>query len=374
MLRNFLFRPLSTDDSALLKGVAVCAVVFHHVLAFPERWPDFFREISVFPVFVHGLSLESVCAKAAAVSVSVFLFVTGYGFAARARNADGYRKWASRFIAFLSRFWLVVALYVPLGIWLHRHWGGGSNYAKEFLGSTRFVWNTEDFVLTLLGFSERYNSEWWFVGLYLMCLLTMPVLLRVLAPGATSLLKVIFLFIVSLSVFSISSRVDFWPLVRLSAWIFPVLTGIVCCRCAQEGIRERVRFLPGEWALSIFLVAIYPFARMGFARKFENWGIPPSLVDSIVLLVCVPVFCKSRLWERGVGLFVRKIFEGLGREAIWIWLVHSFYCYYFFDQFVYSIGISIVVFMCVMLMSLVSAWFLNGWFLYFQGCLIKKIR
>lgn len=166
------------------RGGAILLMVFLHVLGFPERWPPDAHVLSVFPFLFGGLPLEVIVAKAGKVCVSMFLFVSGYGMAISGPDGATWRTVVRRAYGFLKVYWLVFAAFVPLAFAMYSFQGlGGSLFAQEYGGEARYAMHPLDVIRSVAGFSNRYNAEWWFVGMYLCLLALWPVLFRLISRG-----------------------------------------------------------------------------------------------------------------------------------------------------------------------------------------------
>lgn len=60
----------------------------------------------------------------------------------------------------------------------------------------------------------------------------------------------------------------------------------------------------------------------------------------------------------------------LGEKSLFIWLTHSFYCYHFAKDFIYSPKYTILIFMNLLIVSYLSALILN----YIYVRIIAKLK
>jgi len=56
---------------------------------------------------------------------------------------------------------------------------------------------------------------------------------------------------------------------------------------------------------------------------------------------------------------VKSVLVIFGRQSIGIWLTHSFFCYYYFQELVYSPKNPILIFLLAFGLSFLSAWIID---------------
>lgn len=69
--------------------------------------------------------------------------------------------------------------------------------------------------------------------------------------------------------------------------------------------------------------------------------------------------------------WVDKILMELGKRSTSIWLTHTYFCYYFFKDFIYSFKYPIVIFIVLMAISWGSAIIIDKLNVHIQKQLIK---
>ncbi len=154
---------LSSNDSLILKGIAICAMLRHHLFTTAEY--------GNFVLFLGGLG--KVC-------VAIFLFASGYGLYVQynklnvSPTKDGakvsFMFLIKRFIKFYVNYWVVFIIFVPIGVFvfgrtLNQPYGESVNLFK------RFIYD----VLGVQGFSS-YNITWWFNKLIIILYLLFPLM------------------------------------------------------------------------------------------------------------------------------------------------------------------------------------------------------
>lgn len=166
---------LSRQDTLVLKGLAIIAMLFHHLYCSIPAWIEPYDSVLAWMG-----DLGKVC-------VAMFLFCSGYGLSAQYDKVKGIknscRYMAKRFVSFYFNYWAVFIVFVPITVWLfHRPlsaaYGDNGNLTFE-LGYD---------LLGLQGFSS-YNITWWFNKLLLILYLLFPLFyLGVQKSGVITLL------------------------------------------------------------------------------------------------------------------------------------------------------------------------------------------
>lgn len=152
----------SKDDSLVMKGMAIIAMLFHHVyFSFPD-WVE-----------PYGGTLAWV-GQLGKVCVSIFLFCSGYGLAVQYRKVSGakgtLRFLGKRLLSFYLNYWCIFLVFVPITVFaFHRPftaaYGENVNVVRRVLLD----------LLGLQGFYS-YNVTWWFNKLILLLYLFFPVI------------------------------------------------------------------------------------------------------------------------------------------------------------------------------------------------------
>lgn len=177
---------MSLRDSQILKGVAICAMLWHHLFYVREDYG----------VVAHQLGLiGKVC-------VSIFLFVSGYGLWTQYNKikTQSNNLWIKntaafelkRYVKFFLNYWPVFFVVILAGVCL---FGRTLNDAYSASGQCAFFRFFLDFCG--IGGAYSYNSSWWFNKLILVLYLFFPVLFVCMENRLASILTFIVLFLLS---------------------------------------------------------------------------------------------------------------------------------------------------------------------------------
>ncbi|MCP2231096.1 MULTISPECIES: acyltransferase family protein [Erwinia] len=322
---------ISRQQTAWLKGIAIAFMVGHHLFAFPERIDPAVTVQHLLP----WVNLERAIAGFEKICVPMFLFLSGYGFAMS--KARGWRDLLKKSWGIYSQFWLVCLIFVPLGVvWFN----GSGNYSLE----------PANVLLNLSGLSTTWNGEWWFLVLYIAYLFTLP-LMRNLSSGLLLGVGLLLLVAGNLSFRYFHSSWIERDIGLYGMWLLPFICGFLAGRhkedidsLVHQALQRRL-----FWPLSVlFIVAVYGATRL---PGFANLGL--ALVTPLFIVLCLDVCQRLPGWSKAV-------LAELGQRSTFIWLTHTFYCYYFFQQMIYAPRFTPLIYLLLLVVSWLTSVVL-GW-------------
>lgn len=316
----------SKTDSLCLKGIAITIMMFFHCFCNVERFEDYTVIFSPFSqnFIVKLTSSFNIC-------VSIFAFITGYGLYLSARGrcsaSKSIKKWAvDRYIKTFSGYWFIYILSFII-TYIYKNYPH-QVYLKK--GFTRGVF----YILTdFLGFSDVIGTPtlcgtWWYMSAALIFIVLVPIIIK------------------------ISKEIGYIPI---------IVNIVVLPRVLDIG------YLTGTnpYSFLLALIAGMIFAQFNAFEKLLNIKlIRNNKIDNIIQFVLWTVLLtaslyiwiriqKSKFWEYHYALqplisifycrkyiiripVINKILEFLGRHSMNIFLVHTFFRYVFFSEFIYG--------------------------------------
>jgi hypothetical protein len=321
------------EKTNIAKGVAISLMFIHHLYPFSERLINGNYYIPLVPF----VDIENRIGFFGQICVSMFLFLSGYGMFVGYSHFDksSFQYSLKKLKDFYQTYWVYFLIFVPMGFIFFREvtfWG-----TDEF----RYIPTISDILIGFIGWSDRYNTEWWFVRMFLISLI-------LLCPIYLSFAKrsPLLLFTISFCLFLVSwfFKVSPGGFCGFIFWQPSLATGIMYARCNFFESRSVQYFdrLKGSW---FFLGLLFCFLIRH--RYFSAYN--PEL-DFLI----VPFFIYSAV--RVVDfLGFSKVFVCLGTYSFPMWLVHSFFCYYYFQDFIYFPRWSPLIFLLLILASLLTA-------------------
>ena len=351
--KNALF---DKNDTKAIKGIAIIMMLFHHLAGFPERFPVGFEEfISKWQKLIDDGYLQTFAFNAK-FCVSIFFFLGGYGM---------YKRWekgkfslSDSIISLIKRFWKIFIIFTPIAFIFFKRTGEGTNY----LCSRYVIEKWSDFITNVLGnfilLNNSINLEWWFLPYYICALMlgafycdktkkTNNFLNEIfIVFGLDILIRSIFPNIPAINGFSgLYDSVYYYYFMKITENAPIFFAGIIFAK--YNGIcriKNELYKIPCRTVISILGI---------FAIIWSRCYIKGEALD-IVYSVLFTSFCSVIFDSLKV---LKSIFQYLGKHSTNIWLIHSFYCYYFLEatKLVYSTRNVWINLLILLLMSLVSS-------------------
>lgn len=292
---------ISINKSNYLKGIAIILMLIHHLFAYPSRIsPDI-------PVYhmVNSVDIEMFVGLFGKICVSMFLFLSGYGFSLKKEVSFKY-IWGKLRNLYIS-YWIVLFIFVPIGI--------------IFFPGERYSLSPSLFFENLIGIKSTYNSEWWFFKLYVLYVLSLPLLSRLNIGPLLGLLFLAALCGKGLQYVAWAPEV----LIEYCTWLLPFGFGMVFGRSQKmppnSWLAKLITTLSRTHPLILLMVTVAVFI------VAHNPG----------LLLVTPLFIIALMKTAdGLGSTVNRVVSELGKHSLYMWLTHSFYCYYFTQKLIFA--------------------------------------
>ena len=160
---------LTKKDSSLIYGIAILMMIYHHLFSNPQRLGST-EYFSILNTLFGGIT-EQRLAWLFRLCIPFYAFISGYGICTiisktqiteRCSLKNIYNNYLLVFkqiLKLFKKYWLVFAIFIPLGILF---------FQKSLIGPKTFIRN-------LLGLANDYNAEWWYIKQYMMMLLLFPI-------------------------------------------------------------------------------------------------------------------------------------------------------------------------------------------------------
>ncbi len=351
----------SRQDTKALKGVAILLMLMHHLLAFPDRLPIKYQ----YAVSAAALKQLTTVGSFGKICVYIFMFLGGLGLA---KQIQAHRFHLLKKIWGLYRvYWRVFLIFVPLGfLFFSRQ----PRYSKAFMWNRFASFSFGKFLQNLTGYASSYNGEWWFVRVFVAAIflgtiyyyLTEKINNVYLETGLvlfTSVFTVKFLpALIKLSPFSSLASSYLWmQLFMPNAFICSYLFGIVFGKYdVFANLRRLFSSYNAFWRAMIGLLLIacaFYFQENVFGNGSE------------MMLVITPVFMTGCLLLLDLSAKASKVLRYFGRMSTNLWLIHTFFCYYFYP---FTIAVfwsrnPLVAYLTLLLLALLASVLLKQFYL-----------
>lgn len=288
---------LTRQDTSAMKGIAICAMLCHHLYAFPPIGVE-----SYTGVLAWLGELGKVC-------VALFLFCSGYGLSVGYSKVNGIKSTVlfirNRLVKFYTNYWVILLIFIPIGVFvLGRTFSvaySGMNVPKRIL-----------YEIFAINGGCSYVQTWWFNQLIIIFYLVFPLLYAMLhrIPIITISLSVLYLIFGDRYTFGI---------IELNAWQCPFILGILW-NAIEEYTRTISAFLTNHkyvgFLLSILFVTASVFIRMNpIIPGYTDINADSMFAISIVFFVIILLRQSSKAMQ---------IFSFLGKHSMNIYLIHPF--------------------------------------------------
>lgn len=299
---------LSRQDTAVMKGLAICAMLCHHLYGFPPEGVEPYTGV---------LSWIGVLGK---VCVALFLFCSGYGLAANYTPSsikDDLKFIGRRLVKFYFNYWVIFLVFVPITIFaFHRPLSAA--YGEEC------IWG--HLVLDIFGLQgwNSYNITWWFNTLIIVLYTLFPLLYRAIRrkPWVAVLLGMV--------IMRLSTRVPF-DTIDLCTWQFPFVLGVVWKLYENKGGKIQEWFVTHSLvskgvSLGLLVVTVvirtYPIIPHWSGMRIDGF------IASAIAMCVVTILRNSK--------HLMGSFDFMGKHSMNIYMTHTYFNGYWHPEWLYS--------------------------------------
>lgn len=315
---------ITKEKTTCIKGIAILLMLFLHLFNTNERIglcePSF--------VIGDGKPLVQLLTRIARLCVPIYIFLSGYGlnYIYEKTGGKGMRT-ANRVLRLYVNYWLILLLFIPLGAWV-----SPETYPKDL----------PTFILNFTGISYSYNYEWWFLMPYILFLLCSPYIIH--------------------TVHSLDKRQTiYWS------------SGILVIYIASHPIRSMVPVFTGKDFVFGILMLSFPFLAgiifshfriLGRFRTYitRRWKSRTNfyLWMSVLAVCTLRVAVKASAFDALYALLLITMLSSIdfakwskhtllsfGRHSTNMWLTHTFYSWYLFPEFFYSLRYPLLIFIAL---------------------------
>ena len=324
---------MTKNESDIAKGVAILLMIGFHLFCYPHLNGNH-HYVSLLKI--NGSNLEENLFKFGRICISIFLFLSGYGMFISMNNLSSMavtKKIMKKLLRFMVSYWICFFVFYLVGlafnesIVVNKGWG--------------------QIILAIMGIGKSINSTWWFVQLYIELIVLTPLLVLLVKKHVYALT------VTSLLIFASPNTVLNYPPFNLV--IFKMLY-----------IKA---FMPFQLCFVVGLI----FAKYDLFEKYKQMlsGKNNLVLSGVVLIIVyllrhrfefdaiyVPlmVFYTIDIVKR---LNLDHVVSFLGRESMYMWLSHAFFCWYLFPDLVFKPKYSVLIYLWLVLLALGTAMLLK---------------
>lgn len=324
---------LCKSESLQLKGTAILMMVLLHLFNRQEN-----VEKCIISINFLGEPLVSQLAKFVEICVPLYLFLSGYGlYLLFHKNGSIFP--IKRILKLYFIFWTCFLVFIPLGCFL----------VSKFYPGDWII-----FIENVTAWKTSYNWEWWFIFPYILLLLTSNILFHCISRWnfLTSFLFSCIVYVISYLIISLCKPqlVEYFALYNFFEYLRMLCSFMWGALFAKYDLFYKIKNtikLKGLWTnvLMLFILACAFFLRAIISIHAA------SVLFMIVFACCFYMMKKSRNIE--------NFFMLVGKHSTNIWLVHTFFCYYYFHDFIYGLKYPILIYIVTFGFSFISSVVIN---------------
>lgn len=317
---------MSKQESQELKGIAILFMLFLHLFNHEQE-----VALCSNTIFVDGIPLVHLMTRMAN-PVPFFVILSGYGlYASYCRG--GYFG-LPKLLNLMSHYWLVLVLFVTIGAF---------RFPDTYPGDWCKI--LENFT----AFNTTYNGEHWFLFPYILLAITSPYLFR------------------------LCDKYKSWVVLLVSYLLY---LGSCFCISRYGASYLYTHMLAYHPILYISLLFNFLLGAMAYKNQWMKhvdnrilkkvaWGL---LATFCIIRCCIDtgafhnlfVFAFIWIWlQTPRTTWVKAFFSHLGKHSMNMWLIHTFFCYYLFHDWIYSFKYPILIFIVLIVVSYLSSVVVN---------------
>ena len=312
----------------MMKGVAILLMIFLHLFNQSAN-----VELCHNLISIDGTPLVLILSRASS-PVAFFLILGGYGLHKVYEKGDRNR-W-SRLFKLMIHYWVILLIFVTLGHFIKPAVYPGSAFA---------------FVCNITGYETTYNGEMWFLLPYIVLSALSPYLFRLMSKFRASVVIAVTLFIHVCTSFCISRYGNaFW---YHNYWAYDPLL---------------VFHLLFNFSLGAMAARSHFFERLA-VRVHSAQYIRLLLWGGVIVLVIIAcVFKYNFFYAFGIiscllfapmPRWIKTLLARLGDQSMNMWMIHTWFCYYLFHDFIYSFEYPVMIFVVLAIISYLCSLIVN---------------
>lgn len=307
---------ISKNKSLSLKFIAVTLMILLHTFAFPDRIKDV-EYISLFEI--NGQQIEFYIGRFGSICVGMFTFISGYGLYISYNKGVTYKGILKRIYKLYLNYWLVFVVFISTALVMNK-----------------YIFNFKQFVMNFIGISDSYNGEWWFLRLYIMLLIIYPLIIKLTYRFDKYVILVVS-FIANIAGLGLTKLFILIGIKSTVINLIPILLGgqflfVLGIIIAKNGmytiIKNKIRLSSISYLISLVATV-----------SIISLILDVPIVGEVAKLILIPVF----IFILSNLISENSILSKLGEHSTNMWLIHSFFCYYLFQNFTFASKYSVLI-------------------------------
>jgi hypothetical protein len=318
---------MSKEQTSIFKGIAILMMLWLHLFNNPD-----IAESCTPLIFIGNVPLVHLLTRICS-PVNIFIILSGYGLHFVYQYGDlGFRKQSKRLLKLFSFYWLTLLIFVPVG---------------SFVNPDRYPGDILEVIGNITSYLSSYNSETWFLFPYMLTSLT------------------------ALWIFRIQSKLGNVVSLILSGILYFGSAYIISRYIAPQKLYDSILS-----HLVTYFEFLFPMVIGGWIhdlhernklklKSMNNFKVAGILLVILLLKLLYPkilygpifaaLFILIVLQFKNINSGVKEVFHFFGKYSMPMWLIHSYFCYHLFHDFIYGFQYPIAIYGVLLIVTMLVA-------------------
>ncbi|MCH5217992.1 MAG: acyltransferase [Muribaculaceae bacterium] len=313
---------MTKEKTQILKGIAILFMIFFHLFNRMQ-----FVDLCTPLIYIDGIPLVHFLTEYTN-PVALFLILGGYGL--YKSNLKGDKNRWNRLLKLLIHFWVILITFVIIG---------------HFVKPDKYPGSSLTLLLNLSTFESSYNGELWFLFPYIIVSIGASLLYKLINRVPWLYIVIGTLLIHMGSIYFITRVTPLVPsveaylntLIHIPLFLFNFCMGMIAAKYNWiEGIQSKLS------KIGIKLQVLIILGFIGLLMAFSHF-FPYNFFFGFFLLSALALLPYSK--------WATTTLVKLGNQSMNMWMIHSWFCYHLFSNFIYSFKYPIIIFIILCLIS-----------------------
>lgn len=330
---------MTAQKSLSIKGIAIMLMLVHHLFTWGQA--DYISITNI--ILPNNLTPEEFFGVFGKICVTLYLFLSGYGFSSKyLKKSTNTIKFSENIITawkVYRKYLLVLIIFLPYG----------------FVNKI-YPLDVKTLLANITAFNTSYNRECWFLFVYiLIVILVLPLLVKTQNKidtrwvAVSSLCVIVcgyilrFIIVHSSMAWLRDTKVFF----NLYYFMLSQFAFVVGWLCKRWQFFEKVERQQIHWLLW--------FTLMGIVMILKVYCPGGMLIDTILTPLFVALCLKALKYIR----YSEKFFILLGKHSTYMWLTHTFFAFYYWNTFIYGFKYPVLILFVLILVSFSASYMLE---------------
>lgn len=327
----------------MIKGIAILMMLWFHLFGISEL-----EDLCAPQLYINGKALVAYIAQAS-YPVTFFLILSGYGLTYIYKQQRlNVKSQAKRLMKLFIHYWLVLLIFVTIG---------------HFINPTVYPNDAIHIIANLIGIRCTYNGETWFLFPYSIISLCSYWIIKYVY-NLNNKKKIAVTLIIYAVAFLFSKHLGnnlpdnpVWETLLIQPVFFVQLTfyfslGIILYRCLEK---ESLFKCENPYIYMLLLACVIVIKSM----------FKITIADGLYAFIFIWCFIHLPLQKN-----IQKVLSELGHRSMVMWMTHTFFSVYLFQDFIYGFKYPLLIFLMLVIITFVTAIPI----MYISGKILKLIK